>query len=84
MSAWYVFAALGLCPRTPQQRRTTHLQPGVPEGADHRENITVLVTGTPGVYVQKTRWNGRKIEQPWLPESFVRRGGVLRVVTVTS
>jgi putative alpha-1,2-mannosidase len=77
MSAWYVFAALGLYPRTPSSAELHVSSPMFPEARITKKNITIVATGTPGVYVQETRWNGRRIEQPWLPEAFVQRGGVL-------
>ncbi|USX53270.1 GH92 family glycosyl hydrolase [Lentzea sp. HUAS12] len=77
MSAWYVFAALGLYPRTPSSAELHVSSPIFPKARITAKNITVLAAGTPGIYVEETRWNGRKIGQPWLPESFVERGGVL-------
>ncbi|WP_330274900.1 GH92 family glycosyl hydrolase [Lentzea sp. NBC_00516] len=77
MSAWYVFAALGLYPRTPSSAELHVSSPMFPKARITKKNITILATGTPGIYVQETRWNGRKVEQPWLPEAFVERGGVL-------
>ncbi|MFJ5986644.1 GH92 family glycosyl hydrolase [Lentzea sp. NPDC092896] len=79
MSAWYVFAALGLYPRTPSSAELHVSSPMFPKARITAKNITVLAPGTPAVHVQEVRWNGREVEQPWLPESFVRRGGVLRV-----
>lgn len=77
MSAWYVFAALGLYPRTPSSAELHVSSPMFPKARITAKNITVLATGTPGIYVQETRWNGRKIDQPWLSEAFVEHGGVL-------
>ncbi|WP_177320339.1 GH92 family glycosyl hydrolase [Lentzea waywayandensis] len=79
MSAWYVFAALGLYPRTPSSAELHVSSPMFPKARITAKNITVLAPGAPAVYVQDVRWSGRKVEQPWLPESFVQRGGVLRV-----
>lgn len=50
-----------------------------PEARIARRNITIFAPGAPGSYVQGARWNGRPVDRPWLPEEFVRRGGVLRV-----
>lgn len=77
MSAWYVFAALGLYPRTPSGAELHVSSPMFPKARITEKNITVIATGTPGIHVQETRWNGREVDQPWLPESFVQRGGVL-------
>ncbi|HUQ62002.1 GH92 family glycosyl hydrolase [Lentzea sp.] len=77
MSAWYVFAALGLYPRTPSSAELHVSSPMFPKARITKKNITILATGTPGVHVRETRWNGREVRQPWLPESFVERGGVL-------
>ncbi|MEU3644565.1 GH92 family glycosyl hydrolase [Lentzea sp. NPDC034063] len=79
MSAWYVFAALGLYPRTPSSAELHVSSPMFPKARITAKNITVLAPGAPAVHVQDVRWNGREVEQPWLPESFVQRGGVLRV-----
>ncbi|WP_394618296.1 GH92 family glycosyl hydrolase [Lentzea sp. JNUCC 0626] len=77
MSAWYVFAALGLYPRTPSSAELHLSSPMFPKARITGRNITIIATGVPGVYLRETRWNGRKVDQPWLPESFVQRGGVL-------
>ncbi|WP_439657090.1 GH92 family glycosyl hydrolase [Lentzea sp. HUAS TT2] len=79
MSAWYVFAALGLYPRTPSSAELHVSSPMFPKMRITEKNIAVLAPGAPGIYVQDVRWNGRTVGQPWLPESFVQRGGVLRV-----
>ncbi|SDO36142.1 glycoside hydrolase domain-containing protein [Lentzea jiangxiensis] len=73
----YVFAALGLYPRTPSSAELHLSSPMFPRARITKKNITVLATGTPGVHVRETRWNGREVERPWLPEAFVERGGVL-------
>lgn len=77
MSAWYVFAALGLYPRTPSSAELHLSSPMFPQARITKKNITILATGTPGVHVRETRWNGHEVERPWLPEAFVERGGVL-------
>ncbi len=81
MSAWYVFAALGLYPRTPSSAELHLSSPMFPKARIPGRGITILAPGAPGIYVQNVRWNGRKVDQPWLPEVFVQRGGVLVVST---
>ena len=79
MSAWYVFAALGLYPRTPSSAELHLAGPMFPKARIAQRNLTIFAPGAPDIYVQGARWNGRKVDQPWLPETFVQRGGVLRV-----
>ncbi|MEV6237758.1 GH92 family glycosyl hydrolase [Lentzea sp. NPDC051838] len=79
MSAWYVFAALGLYPRTPSSAELHVSSPMFPRARIAQRGITVLAPGAPNVYVDSVRWNGREQGSPWLPEGFVQRGGVLRV-----
>ncbi|SDG58263.1 alpha-1,2-mannosidase, putative [Lentzea fradiae] len=77
MSAWYVFAALGLYPRTPSSAELHLSSPMFPKARIAAKNITILAPGAPGTYLAQTRWNGRVVDRPWLPEAFVERGGVL-------
>ncbi|SES20786.1 alpha-1,2-mannosidase, putative [Lentzea xinjiangensis] len=77
MSAWYVFAALGLYPRTPSSAELHLSSPLFPKARISGRGITILAPGAPGTYLRETRWNGRKVDRPWLPEEFVARGGVL-------
>jgi predicted alpha-1,2-mannosidase len=79
MSAWYVFAALGLYPRTPSSAELHVSSPMFPKARITGRGITILAPGAPDVYVRQVRWNGRVQDRPWLPEQFVQRGGVLRV-----
>ncbi|WP_245847875.1 GH92 family glycosyl hydrolase [Lentzea kentuckyensis] len=79
MSAWYVFAALGLYPRTPSSAELHLSSPMFPKARIAQRNITIFAPSAPDVCVQGARWNGRQVDQPWLPEEFVQRGGVLRV-----
>jgi putative alpha-1,2-mannosidase len=83
MSAWYVFAALGLYPRTPSSAELHVSSPMFPKARIAQRGITILAPGAPGIYVDDVRWNGRPQTTPWLPEQFVQRGGVLRVSTAT-
>ncbi|MGZ3146020.1 GH92 family glycosyl hydrolase [Lentzea chajnantorensis] len=79
MSAWYVFAALGLYPRTPSSAELHVTNPMFAKARIAGRGITVLAPRPDGVHVGTVRWNGRAVEQPRLPESFVRRGGILVV-----
>ncbi|RAS70401.1 putative alpha-1,2-mannosidase [Lentzea atacamensis] len=83
MSAWYVFAALGLYPRTPSSAELHVSSPMFPKARIAQRGITILAPGAPGIHVDDIRWNGRRQTTPWLPEQFVQRGGVLRVSTAT-
>ncbi|PWK83732.1 putative alpha-1,2-mannosidase [Lentzea atacamensis] len=83
MSAWYVFAALGLYPRTPSSAELHVSSPMFPKARIAQRGITILAPGAPGIHVDDVRWNGRRQTTPWLPEQFVQRGGVLRVSTAT-
>ncbi len=79
MSAWYVFAALGLYPRTPSSAELHLSNPMFPKARIASRGITVLASDAQKVHVRDVRWNGRTVDRPWLPESFVQRGGVLVV-----
>ncbi|SPL94264.1 Alpha-1,2-mannosidase [[Actinomadura] parvosata subsp. kistnae] len=80
MSAWYVFAALGMYPQTPSRAELLLSSPMFPKAWIRRGNgRTITVTApqaAPGaIYVQDVRVDGRKHTRSWLPESLVDRGG---------
>ncbi|WP_082373578.1 glycoside hydrolase domain-containing protein [Nocardia sp. NRRL S-836] len=79
MSAWYVFAALGLYPRTPSSAELHLSSPMFPRARIASRGITVVAPRPSGVHIDAVRWNGRAVDRPWLPESFVRHGGKLVV-----
>jgi len=82
MSAWFVWAALGMYPNYPGRAELLLTSPLFPEAVVRRANgvtITVRTTGgTPGTpYVRALRMNGRPATRAWLPASFVAQGGDL-------
>ncbi|WP_240776762.1 GH92 family glycosyl hydrolase [Nonomuraea basaltis] len=84
MSAWYVFAALGLYPQTPSRAEMLLSSPMFPKAwikRDGRTTITVTApqAGPDAIYVQDVRVNGRPHTRSWLPESVLNKGGDIRV-----
>ncbi|HEX6340545.1 GH92 family glycosyl hydrolase [Umezawaea sp.] len=83
MSAWYVFAALGVYPQTPSRAELLLSSPTFPKAWINRGGKTIRIT-TPNaspdnVYVQGATLNGKAHTRSWLPESVVARGGDLTV-----
>ncbi|MCS7479246.1 GH92 family glycosyl hydrolase [Umezawaea endophytica] len=83
MSAWYVFAALGVYPQTPSRAELLLSSPVFPKTWINRGGKTIRIT-TPNaspdnVYVQAAKLNGKSHTRSWLPESIVDRGGDLTV-----
>ena len=79
MSAWYVFASIGLFPQTPGRAEMLIGSPTFSTVDIRRssgERIVIRSNGTEP-YVQGARLNGRTLEQSWVPASFVTRGGTL-------
>ena len=82
MSSWYVFSALGFFPETPG---TANLALGSPlftsatvkrdSGQTIQINAPQASTSTP--YVQSLKVNGTTSTKPWLPASFIAKGGKL-------
>jgi predicted alpha-1,2-mannosidase len=69
MSAWYVFAALGLYPVIPGVGGFAINSPLFPNATVHLGNgkdITVRSEGLPGVYVQSLEVNGKAYKRPWI------------------
>jgi predicted alpha-1,2-mannosidase len=83
MSAWYVFAAMGLFPQVPGRAELLLSSPVFTRVELTRSNgvrLVVSASGT-GTYLQGVQLNGHALRQSWLPESFVLRGGTLAVTT---
>jgi putative alpha-1,2-mannosidase len=79
MSAWYVFASIGLFPQTPGRADMLIGSPTFSTVDIRRasgERIVIRSNGTEP-YVQGARLNGRTLERSWVPASFVTRGGTL-------
>jgi predicted alpha-1,2-mannosidase len=82
MSAWYVFAALGLYPAIPGRAELLLASPLFPRAVlqragGQRLTIEAAQAGVERPYVRSLRVNGRAWSRPWLPESFVAEGGTL-------
>ncbi|MEV4707075.1 GH92 family glycosyl hydrolase [Actinoplanes sp. NPDC049316] len=79
MSAWYVFAAIGLFPQVPGRAELLLGSPVFTRVEVQRSNGVRLVVNADGagMYVQGVRVNGAVLNKSWLPESFVQRGGVV-------
>ncbi len=85
ISSWYVWAALGLYPVTPGTANLALASPMFSSSTIYLANgkvLTISAQGVPGPYVESadvsigsnkaTPWN-----QPWLPASILRTGGVV-------
>ncbi len=84
LSAWYVFAAIGLFPQTPGRAELLVGSPLFPKVEIRRSNGVRLTVNAPRTsdtnqYVEALALNGRSRAESWLPESFVTRGGRIDV-----
>jgi len=79
MSAWYVFASIGLFPQTPGRAEMLIGSPTFSTVDIRRSSGERLVIRSSGTepYVQGARLNGWTHERSWVPASFVTRGGTL-------
>jgi predicted alpha-1,2-mannosidase len=80
LSAWYVFAAIGLFPQTPGRAELLVGSPLFPRVEVRRSNGVRLTVEAPTTsdanqYVQSLALNGRDRAESWLPESFITQGG---------
>lgn len=88
MSAWYVFASLGLFPQAPGRGELLLSSPVFPYARiapQGRAPITVVArnAGPDAVYVDSVRLDGQPHGRAWLPESFTTGGGTLTHVLGT-
>ncbi|NEA66654.1 GH92 family glycosyl hydrolase [Streptomyces sp. SID12488] len=82
MSSWYVFAALGMYPQVPSRAElilASPLFPRIEINRPYGNDISIRAQGAAAEapYVQSLAVNGLTRDRPWLPASFVRRGGTL-------
>jgi len=88
MSAWYVWAAMGMYPNYPGRAELVLASPLFPRIVVHRgSGATITIdargAGEDAPYVQSLKVNGRDSTKPWLPEAFVSAGGTLEFVLST-
>ncbi len=83
MSAWYVFAAIGLFPQVPGRAEMLLGSPVFTRVDLNRANGVrlVITSSTTAPYVQSVRLDGRPLSRSWLPESFTQRGGTVSFTT---
>ena len=89
MSAWFVFAAMGIHPQTPGRAELLLASPLFPHVVIHRERGPQITIRAPQAsmetfYVQALRLDGQPYGRAWLPESFVSRGGTLEYTLATT
>jgi predicted alpha-1,2-mannosidase len=89
MSAWFVWAAMGMHPLTPGRAELLLASPLFPRIVVHRaggKTITIRAAGArlDTFYVRGLRVNGRAVSRAWLSESFISDGGTLEYVLSTS
>ncbi|RZS38993.1 putative alpha-1,2-mannosidase [Herbihabitans rhizosphaerae] len=82
MSSWYVWAAMGMFPYLPGRAELMLNSPLFEEVTISRPNGVRMTIKAPGAsatvpYVTGLTVNGTASTKPWLPESFVERGGTV-------
>ncbi len=85
MSAWRVFAGLGMYPAIPGRAEMVLNSPEFPKTTITRSSGQKIVITAPGAsdtikYVQSLKVDGKASSRAWLPESFVASGGKLDYV----
>ncbi|GAB3908077.1 GH92 family glycosyl hydrolase [Kibdelosporangium lantanae] len=79
MSAWYVWAAMGMYPMIPGRSELVLNGPTFSRVVITRPTGAVLTINSEGTgpYVSGLAFNGRPSTRTWVPESFVNTGGTL-------
>ncbi|MFJ4918684.1 GH92 family glycosyl hydrolase [Streptomyces sp. NPDC088725] len=82
MSSWYVFSALGMYPQIPSRADLVLTAPLFPRAVVHTGLGKTITVNAPqasadNTYIQSLKTNGKKSGKPWVPASFVTRGGTL-------
>jgi predicted alpha-1,2-mannosidase len=79
MSAWYVFAAIGMFPQVPGRAEMLLGSPVFTRVVVDRSNgveLNINANST-DTYVQSVKLGPVSLSRSWLPESFVQRGGTV-------
>lgn len=79
MSAWYVFAALGLYPAVPTRAELVLSAPVFPRAQLRLGSGKLLTIEAPsaGKYIHGLKVDGRSTTKPWIPASMISTGGSL-------
>jgi putative alpha-1,2-mannosidase len=82
MSAWYVFAAIGMFPQVVGRAELLLASPVfstvvIERAGGVRMVVRARSAGAGDTYIRGVRVDGVATNRSWLPESFVRRGGVV-------
>jgi predicted alpha-1,2-mannosidase len=83
MSSWYVFSALGMYPVVPGRADMALTAPLFPHAVIHAGNHRTITIDAPAasadnIYIHGLKVDGRPSGKPWVPASFVTRGGTLQ------
>ena len=86
MSAWYVFAAIGMFPQVPGRAELLLGSPVFTRVVIDRSNSVRLTVNanSADTYVQSVKLNGAPLRRSWLPESYLRRGGTVTFTLATT
>lgn len=84
MSAWYVFAALGMYPQNPARGDMLLSSPTFAKAVIRRNGGATITIVAPQaspqhVYIDDVLLNGAPWTRSWLPESVMNDGGTVRV-----
>lgn len=82
LSAWYVFAALGLYPQNPARAELLLSSPIFPEAwiarrGGARIHLVAPHASPTRIYIRGVTWDGRAWPHSWIPETLVAHGGEL-------
>jgi predicted alpha-1,2-mannosidase len=79
MSAWYVFAAIGMFPQVPGRAEMLLTSPVFTRVVIDRGNGVRLAVHADSTdrYIRSVRLNGSGLSRSWLPESYLQRGGTV-------
>jgi len=88
MSSWYVWSALGLYPIYPGRAELVVGSPLFPDIRIDRPGAPIRITASGAAmdapYVHGLKVDGKASDRPWLPASFVAKGGTLDFTLATA